>query len=171
MVASNKLQTTLACYNAAGNVVLPFHVFPGERFKDNHLSGVVPNSYMGRSDNGWMTTDLFYGWVANHFVRWIPAERPVVLLVDGHGSHIDVEVSKIAKESQVLMYCLPPHCTHLLQPCDVGLFKPLKNTWDKAVENWEAEHLGEVLNKYTFSRVFRTAWENAVKVSTLVNSF
>ncbi len=52
--------TTLACYNAAGNVVPPFHVFPGERFKDNPLSGAVPNSYMGRSDNGWMTTDLFY---------------------------------------------------------------------------------------------------------------
>ncbi len=57
---SKQQTTTLACYNAAGNVVPPFHVFPGERFKDNPLSGAVPNSYMGRSDNGLMTTDLFY---------------------------------------------------------------------------------------------------------------
>ena len=83
--------TTLVCYNAAGEVVPPYHVFPGERFKQNPLIGAVPNSYMGRSDTGWMTTDLFYGWLANHFVKRIPAERPVVLLVDGHGSHIDLE--------------------------------------------------------------------------------
>ena len=94
-------------------------------------------------------------------------------LVDGHGNHIDVEVSKIAKMSQVLLYCLPPHALYSLrlQPCDVGLFKPLKSSWDKAVEKWETEHLGEIIDKYTFSAVFRTVWENAVEVSTLVNSF
>lgn len=61
--------TTLVWYNATGDVVPPFHIFPRERFKENPLSGAVPNSYMRRSDNGWMTTDLFYGWLANHFVR------------------------------------------------------------------------------------------------------
>ena len=63
---------------------------------------------MGRSDNGWMTTDFFYGWVANHFVRWIPAECPVVLLVDGHGSHIDVEVSGTYVLFTSSLYSPPP---------------------------------------------------------------
>ena len=172
VTSGNKQQiTTLACYNAAGDIVPPFHVFPGERFKQNPLQDAVPNSYFGRSDNGWMTTSLFYGWLGNHFVKCIPPSRPVVLIVDGHGSHIDMEVSKLAIENQVLLYCLPPHCTHCLQPCDVGFFKPLKSNWDKAVEEWEVEHLGEVLSKYEFAGVFRHAWEATVKVSTLVNSF
>ena len=170
--SGNKQQiTTLACYNAAGEVIPPYHVFPGERFKQNPLQDGVPNSYFGRSENGWMTTPLFYGWLANHFIKRIPAERPVVLLVDGHGSHIDLEVSKLARENKILLYCLPPHCTHCLQPCDVGFFKPLKTNWDKAVEQWEVEHLGEVLSKYEFAKVFRVAWENTVRVATLVNSF
>ena len=170
--SGNKQQiTTLACYNAAGDVVPPFHIFPGECFKENPLKDAVPNSYFGRSDNGWMTASLFYGWLGNHFVKRIPPSRPVVLIVDGHGSHIDMEVSKLALENQVFLYCLPPHCTHCIQPCDVGPFKPLKSNWDKAVEEWEVVHLGEMLNKYQFAGVFRKAWEATLKVSTLVNSF
>ena len=58
-----------------------------------------------------------------------------------------------------------------MQPCDVGYFKPLKASWDRAVENWEADHLGEVINKYGFAQIFRIAWENSLKMSTLINSF
>lgn len=163
--AANNHSSLLQC------VVPPFHVFPGERFKENPLKNAVPNSYFGRSDNGWMTASLFYGWLGNHFVKRIPPSRPVVLIVDGHGSHIDMEVSKLALENQVFLYCLLPHCTHCIQPCDVGLFRPLKSNWDKAVEEWEVVHLGEMLNKYQFAGVFRKAWEATLKVSTLVNSF
>ena len=64
--------------NAVRDVVPSFYVFPGVQFKENPLHGAVPNSYMGRSENGWITTDLFYGWLAKHFVQWILAtERPV----------------------------------------------------------------------------------------------
>lgn len=170
--SGNKQQiTTLVCYNAAGEIIPPSHIFPGERFRENPIKGGVPNAYMGRSENGWMDSSLFYGWLANHFCNRIPSGRPVVLLVDGHGSHIDVELSKVAREKEILLYCLPPHCTHCLQPCDVGFFKPLKSNWDDAVEAWEVSHMGEVLSKYEFAPVFRTAWENTIKLSTLVNSF
>ena len=170
--SGNKTQiTTLACYNAAGKAIPPFHIYPGERFKQNPLEDGVPNAYFGKSENGWMNTSLFYGWLGNHFAQRIPPSRPVVLVVDGHGSHIDIELSKLAIENQIHLYCLPPNCTHCLQPCDVGFFKPLKSNWDVAVEEWEANHLGEVLNKYEFAGVFRKAWERTIKVSTLVNSF
>ena len=32
-----------------------------------------------------------FGWLANHFAKLVKI-RPVVLLVDGHSSHIDIEV-------------------------------------------------------------------------------
>ena len=140
-------------------------------FKHNPLEDGVPNAYFGKSENGWMNTSLFYGWLGNHFAQRIPPSRPVVLVVDGHGSHIDIELSKLAIQNQINLYCLPPNCTHCLQPCDVSFFKPLKSNWDVAVEEWEANHLGEVLNKYEFAGVFRKAWERTIKVSTLVNSF
>ena len=39
-----------------------------------------------------MNTSLFYGWLGNHFAERIPPCRLVVLVVKGHGSHIDIEL-------------------------------------------------------------------------------
>ena len=86
--------------------------------------GVV-GAYFRKSDNGQMVTELFYGWVANHFISHIPHERPVVhvvLLVGGHPTHIDVELSKICKEYGILLSHLLPHPSHTTQPLDVGFF-------------------------------------------------
>ena len=97
--------------------------------------------------------------------------RPVVLLVDGHSCHIDVETSKFCSKNDILLYCLPPHSSHITQPLDVGFFKPLKVSWAKACETFCLEHPGSSVSKYVFSSVFRKAWEASVNVSTIVNSF
>ena len=120
--ASKQQITTLACINAAGSAIPPMHIFPGERFRSNPLEGAVHGAYLGRSPSGWMDSDLFYGWIEGHFTKNIPPARPVVLLLDGHSSHINLETAKYAKKEEILLYCLPPHTTHVLQPCDVGFF-------------------------------------------------
>jgi hypothetical protein len=35
-----------------------------------------------------------------------------------------------AIENNIILFCLPPHTTHRLQPCDVGAFGPLKKAWN-----------------------------------------
>ena len=81
--------TTLCVANAAGIVLPPMHIFPGVRFRYNPMENSVPGAYFGRSPKGWISTELFYDWVANHFAPNVK-ERPVVLLVDGHTCHIDM---------------------------------------------------------------------------------
>lgn len=171
VTSSSKQQiTTLACINAAGNVIPPTHVFPGERFRSNPLEGAVYGTYMGRSTSGWMDSELFNGWLSNHFSKSIPPARPVVLLLDGHSSHINLETAKCAKEDQILLYCLPPHTTHVLQPCDVGFFKPMKANWSKSVGKYMCANT-EIINKYTFAGVFSEAWAETIKPTTIINSF
>ena len=60
--SSKKQITTLVCINAAGQVVPPMHVFPGERFHCNPVESGVYGSYIWRSSNGWMDSD---------FVLWL----------------------------------------------------------------------------------------------------
>ena len=163
--------TTLVAANAAGNVIPPMHVFPGIRFRYNPLEGCVEGAYFGRSDNGWMVTELFYGWLANHFIKHITSERPVLLLVDGHTTHIDIETSKFCMHHGILLYCLPPHSSHATQPLDVGFFGALKSNWKKAVNNFQVTHLGLSVTNRNFAQVFKVAWTNTVKMSTIVNSF
>ena len=49
-----------------------------------------------------------------------------LLMVDGHASHITIEFMEFCLTVNIIVYCLPAHFTHLLQPLDVGLFSPLQ---------------------------------------------
>ena len=118
--------TTLVCISATGNAIPPMQIFPGIRFSYNPMLGCVDGAYFGKSDNGWITQELFYGWLTQHFIRHINPDRPVCLMLDGHSFHIDLETSKFCSDHGILLYCLPPHSSHITQPLDVGFFSPLK---------------------------------------------
>ena len=74
------------------------------------------------SDNGWIMKYLFFEWF-KMFVQMIPPSKPVLLVLDGHGSHITIDVIEYARENKIHMLCLPSHTSHVLQPLDVGVFK------------------------------------------------
>ena len=171
ITGNNKQQiTTLCCISAAGGVIPPMHVYPGERFGYNPLEGGVEGAYFGKSQNGWMTQELFHGWISKHYPNHLPPGRPVCLLVDGHSSHIDLDTSKFCAANQLLLYCLPPHTSHVLQPLDVGFFGPLKRAWQDAVAQHQLDE-GKVIDKRSFARVFHSAYKNVVRLSTIVNAY
>ena len=55
---------------------------------------------------------------------------PVLLFVDGHNSHLALDLLGLARANNTT-YCLPPNTTHILQPLDVGVFGPLKTSLEK----------------------------------------
>ena len=119
---------------------------------------------------GWISTELFYGWIANHFAKRVTI-RPVVLLVDGHSSHIDVHTSIFCKENSILLYCLPLHSSQLTKPLDVSFFKPLKSAWGKACSNYCTSNPGYHVTKHEFSQIFRDVWVSSTRMSTIVSGF
>ena len=44
-----------------------------------------------------------------------------MLLTDGHKSHLTLEVVDLCIKNEVILFCLPPHTTHALQPLDVAV--------------------------------------------------
>lgn len=68
------------------------------------MENSVPNAYFGRSDSGWMNTELFFKWLKEHFIKRTAATRPIVLLIDGHSSHIDVNISKLCRDSFIVYH-------------------------------------------------------------------
>ena len=44
------------------------------------------------SDSGWITQEIYLEWF-KFFLQSIPLSRPVLLIEDGHGSHVTLEVS------------------------------------------------------------------------------
>lgn len=97
-----------------------------------------------------METPLFYDWFKVVFVEYVKQlDGPKLLILDGHSSHITLDIVRLAKENNIEIVCLPPHSTHILQPLDVAVFKPMKTEWRKIVE----EHNGltfENINKEVY---------------------
>ena len=94
--------TALPCFNACGQWIPPYFLFPGKRIPVtyNPLEGGVEGSVFSMTESGYMDTSTFYMWFANHFIPNLPPARPAVLLVDGHDSHLNLELFQLAEKNQ-----------------------------------------------------------------------
>ena len=76
-----------------------------------------------------MEEAIFTKWL-QRFIEFSKAskETPVLLLLDGHVTHVkNLSEIKLAQENGLIILRFPPHTTHRLQPLDVSYMKPLSN--------------------------------------------
>lgn len=142
-----RTHTILACVSASGQVIPPFMIYPRKRpVPEKMREGAYPNTVFHVSDNGWINKELFFLWF-KLFCQMIPPSRPVLLVLDGHGSHISIDVIEHAKSNDIHLLCLPSHTSHILQPLDVGVFKSLKSFFSKACRQYMAQNPGRVITE------------------------
>ena len=170
VTSGNKAQiTVVACCNAAGYAMPPMVVFDHQTLKPEMAFGEVPATVYGLSKKGWMDSELFQLWFTQHFLVHAPPTRPLLLLMDGHSTHF--EPSVIRKAAEVILFCLPPHTTHLLQPLDKGCFGPLKVCWRRECQAYLRRNPGKVMTRFEFSRVFSQAWFQGMSMSSVIGGF
>ena len=134
--------TILLSVNATGDVfVPPLFVFPRVRI-DNDLKKDAPaGSIFDGQPSGWITKDGFLKWLNLFVERVNPTEKePILLILDGHASHKDLEVITFAKDHHIHMLSLPPHTSHRLQPLDRTVMKPFKNAYHEACSLWMRQY-------------------------------
>ncbi|RAL58329.1 hypothetical protein DID88_006441 [Monilinia fructigena] len=56
--------------------------------------------------------------------------------MDGHSSHITGSLIAFCIEKEIDLLILPPHCSHLLQPLDVGVYGPMKRYHAQEVDRY-----------------------------------
>ena len=120
--------TVLACVSVVGSSLPPMFIFKNESgqipygVKDDAPAG----SLFTAQKSGWIDKDLYLKWLNEVFLKSIPSQRPVMLIVDGHKTHVTPEVIEIALQNKVIVFCLPAHASHLLQPLDLSLYGPTR---------------------------------------------
>ena len=115
--SGNKSQiTVIGCVSASGQAIPPFVIFDSKRLNKQWTYGEVNGTTYGMSTKGWVDSELFRGWLTDHFLQFAVAARPLLLVLDGHSSHYQPELVQYAKEKDVILFCLPPHTTHESQP-------------------------------------------------------
>lgn len=76
------------CFSATGTYVPPMLIFARKRMKNELLDGAPAGFWETCSDNGWITTKIFFDWFKSFVEFTKPTkEKPGLLLLDGHASH------------------------------------------------------------------------------------
>ena len=105
-----------------------------------------------------MDSELFTSWWKEVFIPGVEArhiKKPVLLLLDGHKTHITTKASDICVQHGIELYCLLEHSYHLTQPLDLHLFGVLNQAWREAVRAFQSANIGEFVTKQNFARVFK----------------
>ncbi|KAJ8935021.1 hypothetical protein NQ314_013046 [Rhamnusium bicolor] len=135
-----------------------------------------PNWILGKTDTGWMKSEVLYEFIANNFNRWLTEnqiKRPILLFIDGHKSHMTLPLSEFCERNGIILYALPPNTTHILQPADVSVFKPLKSEWKNTIRKWQSrsENVQCCVTKLNFCKVFQETLENYEMKQHIINGF
>jgi DDE superfamily endonuclease len=59
-------------------------------------------------ESSYCNSAIFQSYL-RHFVKHIPAARPVLLLLDGYNSHLDAHALQFAADNQIIVVALPAH--------------------------------------------------------------
>ena len=93
-----------------------------------------------------------------------------MLILDGHRSHLTLAFDQYCTEHQIVLLCIPPHSSHLLQPLDVSCFSILKRLYGHQIE--QLIRLGvDHIDKEDFLSTYYQARTETYKEETIRNGF
>ena len=92
------------------------------------IHGAPPGSVGTAHPSGWSNEKIFVEFL-NHFITHVKPsqERPVLLLLDNHDSHVNIPAIDLAKSSGIVVLTFHPHTSHKMQPWIEGFMAHLKH--------------------------------------------
>ena len=150
----------IECISASGLKITPVVIFKGKTLQSTWFTpGKTPEYHYTCSEKGWTSNDIGIRWLKHVF---LPSTNPGVdipqlLILDGHGSHVSIEFMRICWESNVFLYYLIPHSSHVLQPLDLSCFSVLKSRYRNQILALSSLSDSAPIKKSTFLEVYHKA--------------
>jgi hypothetical protein len=113
----------------------------------NYISRCEAGATMAMQNKAWMTGFLFSVWIA-HLVKALESRRGIsptnrhLLILDGHNSHVTLDVVYKAKENGLDLITLPSHTSHRLQRLDCSVLCPFKCAFRGYRDAWTLQNRG-----------------------------
>ena len=165
--------TVVCCANAVGVFVPPMFIYKRKRIAPQLGNGAPADSLIEISDHSFITSELFVKWL-QHFIDFVKpsTDNKVLLLLDGHTTHTkNSDALKLARANGIILVQLPAHTTHRLQPLDVGVFGPMQQYYDQALDQWMASNAGQCVTQFNVASIITIAYYKAASISNAVNAF
>ncbi|GFO14005.1 pogo transposable element with krab domain [Plakobranchus ocellatus] len=170
---SGKEQITVNCAgSAADNALPPYIVYKGKNLYRDWVQGAPAGSLFNTSLNGWMESEHFFEWFKEQFLTNTQelSNLSRILIFDGHLSHLSVEIVKCARKNNVVLLRLPAKLTHLLQPFDKTVFRPVKQQWQRLLKQHARTHRGPV-SKAMFPKLLKELYETSFSADVIQSGF
>ena len=91
-------------------------------------------------------------------------------IYDGHSTHVNPTIIEWARSNRVILFVLPSHHSHILQPLDVGCFGPLQRIYNVKAQKYLCYNPGEVITRYEVVQLASAAYVHAISPTNLMNS-
>jgi hypothetical protein len=156
--------TAVECISADGRSLLPLIIWPASTHRSNWTTHPTPGWHYGHSENGYNDSKICLEWLTRVFdpqTRGLANGKPRVLICDGFGTHETLEILEFCFEHNITLCRLPSHTSHKLQPCDVGVFAPLKTAYRDDVERLNRGGIDKV-GKEHFTYLYQPARDRAL---------
>ncbi|XP_074114585.1 uncharacterized protein LOC141537481 [Cotesia typhae] len=113
--------------NADGDLLPPMLAFGYQRIPGS-VSKNLPEDWKVSGES----TEIFREYISSTFYPWLVSKKiklPVVLYIDG-SANLSMSVMNYCRKVQIELIGLCPDATHLLQPIEQALLKPLTKFWN-----------------------------------------
>ncbi|KAJ8303708.1 hypothetical protein KUTeg_018740 [Tegillarca granosa] len=120
------------------------------------------------SESGWSNTEIFKMYIKHHFMKYVQglsSDHKILIIYDGHKSHVSLELIDWAKEHNIVLFVLPAHTSHLFHPLDVGCFRPLNRILNNSIHSYMR------LNKQQLGSLASKAYVQALSAENLKSAF
>jgi len=167
------LVTAIECISADGRCLHPLTIWPAATHRSSWTSHPTPGWHYACSKTGYTDTGINLYWIRNVFDSQTKVQangRPRLLISDGFGTHESLELMKFCYENHIILCRLPSHISHKLQPCDVGIFGPLKSAYREQVERLYRGGAGTV-DKRHFTYLYDRARQQAITRRNIISGW
>jgi hypothetical protein len=167
--------TVIETVCARGFIIPPLIIFEAVMHQSIwYENGILPYDWsIGVSENGWTNNEIGLIWLKNVFDKYTKDRtigRYRLLILDGHGSHVTPEFDQYCLDHQIIVLCMPPHSSHLLQPLDVGCFSVLKRSYGQRVEQLMSLGVNHI-DKQDFLPLYQQARAESLYEKTIHSGF
>ena len=118
--------TLLVCGNSTGARLPGFFIFPGKTVSSESIEDCSPGTGATCSDDGATNSSVFQLYLENHFLKFIERKeetQSILLLYDGHRTHISPALIELYKKQYVHLFPLPPFVSQSLVELSSGIFQ------------------------------------------------
>jgi hypothetical protein len=173
--------TVLACISAAGERLPPLIIHSAKSIllKWTFKEGIAGTTYSA-TETGWIDRKVYLEWFRTVYVPHVNATRgtnedgticAVLLVFDGHDSHIGLEVALLAEQHSIDLLQMPSHTSHRLQPLDVSCFYSWHNELHKQIKRILRDHPYLNITRDQFSELMGPAFKSALSPENIKAGF